>query len=152
MRAPPRGLSQLATSFFATQAKSSTIRRRCVTDEYNIPADACANPMHGLIALPAVRARALALHIGSMTRRCILIVCCALHRYILVAVRGRSVLDCSSKEVIRLQVPLQPPCYDFSPLAELRFDLPNKSKPRLNPTRVKRRAVCARSRDVFTAR
>jgi len=24
--------------------------------------------------------------------------------------------------VIRLQVPLQPPCYDFSPLAELRFD------------------------------
>jgi hypothetical protein len=27
-----------------------------------------------------------------------------------------------SKEVIRLQVPLQPPCYDFSPLAELRFD------------------------------
>jgi hypothetical protein len=62
------------------------------------------------------------------------------------------VLDCSSKEVIRLQVPLQPPCYDFSPLAELRFDSPNKSEPRLNPTRVKRRAVCARSRDVFTAR
>jgi hypothetical protein len=27
--------------------------------------------MHGLIALPAVRARALALHIGSTTRRCI---------------------------------------------------------------------------------
>jgi len=24
--------------------------------------------------------------------------------------------------VIRLQVPLQPPCYDFSPLAELRFE------------------------------
>ena len=71
MRAPPRGLSQLATSFVATQAKSSTIRRRCVSDEYNIPADACANPMHGLIALPAVRARALALHIGSTTRRCI---------------------------------------------------------------------------------
>ena len=62
------------------------------------------------------------------------------------------VLDCYTKEVIRLQVPLQPPCYDFSPLAELRFDSPNKSEPRLNPTRVKRRAVCARSRDVFTAR
>ena len=57
-----------------------------------------------------------------------------------------------TKEVIRLQVPLQPPCYDFSPLAELRFDHPNKRWPRLNPTRVKRRAVCARSRDVFTAR
>ncbi len=52
MRAPPRGFSQLATSFVATQAKSSTIRRRCITDEYNIPADACANPMHGLIAFP----------------------------------------------------------------------------------------------------
>ena len=35
------------------------------------------------------------------------------------------VLDCYTKEVIRLQVPLQPPCYDFSPLAELRFDWPN---------------------------
>ena len=57
-----------------------------------------------------------------------------------------------TKEVIRLQVPLQPPCYDFSPLAELRFERPNLSRPRLNPTRVKRRAVCARSRDVFTAR
>ena len=29
-----------------------------------------------------------------------------------------------TKEVIRLQVPLQPPCYDFSPLAEPRFDRP----------------------------
>ena len=89
MRAPPRGLSQLATSFFATQAKSSTIRRRCVTDEYNIPADACANPMHGLIAFPALRARALALRILSKDRTLHLIVCCALHRYFLVAVRGR---------------------------------------------------------------
>jgi hypothetical protein len=65
MHAPPRGLSQLAASFFATQAKSSTIRRRCVTDEYNIPADACANPMHGLIAFPTVRAGTLALHVLS---------------------------------------------------------------------------------------
>jgi hypothetical protein len=71
MRAPPRGFSQLATSFIATQAKSSTIRRRCITDEFNIPADACANPMHGLIAHPAMRARALALHVESTTRRCI---------------------------------------------------------------------------------
>jgi hypothetical protein len=30
-----------------------------------------------------------------------------------------------SKEVIRPQVPLRPPCYDFSPLAELRFDTVN---------------------------
>ena len=27
-----------------------------------------------------------------------------------------------TKEVIRPQVPLRPPCYDFSPLAELWFD------------------------------
>jgi hypothetical protein len=71
MRAPPRGFSQLAASFIATQAKSSTIRRRCITDEYNIPADACANPMHGLIAHPTLRAGALALHIESTTRCCI---------------------------------------------------------------------------------
>jgi hypothetical protein len=35
------------------------------TDEYNIPADACANPMHGLIAFPTVRAGTLALGIRS---------------------------------------------------------------------------------------
>jgi hypothetical protein len=65
MRAPPRGFSQLAASFVATQAKSSTIRRRCITDEFNIPADACANPMHGLIALPTCAVRALALRMLS---------------------------------------------------------------------------------------
>ena len=27
-----------------------------------------------------------------------------------------------AKEVIRPQVPLRPPCYDFSPLSELTFD------------------------------
>jgi len=54
--------------------------------------------------------------------------------------------------VIRPQVPLRPPCYDFSPLAELRFDMAMVTTPHLNPTRVERRAVCARSRDVFTAR
>jgi hypothetical protein len=33
--------------------------------------------------------------------------------------------DNVTKEVIRPQVPLRPPCYDFSPLAELWFDYPN---------------------------
>ena len=77
MHAPPRGFSQLATSFVATQAKSSTIRRRCITDEYNIPADACANPMHGLIAFPTVRARTLALHILSTDKMLHLRVLCS---------------------------------------------------------------------------
>gem|GEM_PF-1082859 len=57
------------------------------------------------------------------------------------------------KEVIRPQVPLRPPCYDFSPLAGLRFDpTPFGAGPHPSPARVERRAVCARSRDVFTAR
>ncbi len=56
------------------------------------------------------------------------------------------------KEVIRPQVPLRPPCYDFSLVADLRFDSANMAPPRLKPTSMKRRAVCARSRDVFTAR
>jgi len=55
--------------------------------------------------------------------------------------------------VIRPQVPLRPPCYDFSPLAELEFDpTPHGAEPHSSSTRVERRAVCARSRDVFTAR
>ena len=57
-----------------------------------------------------------------------------------------------SKEVIRPQVPLRPPCYDFSLLIEPRFDIAKKTKPHLNSTWVERRAVCARSGDVFTAR
>ena len=56
------------------------------------------------------------------------------------------------KEVIRPQVPLRPPCYDFSPLAGPRFDPIRRTGPHLGPARVERRAVCARSRDVFTAR
>ena len=89
----------------------------------------------------------------TFVRRCILTECRSCST-INTSVQCVAVLPGSfvSKEVIRLQVPLQPPCYDFSPLAELRFDRPNKRRPRLNPTRVKRRAVCARSRDVFTAR
>jgi hypothetical protein len=56
------------------------------------------------------------------------------------------------KEVIRPQVPLRPPCYDFSLVADPRFDNANAALPRQEPTSMKRRAVCARSRDVFTAR
>src|ERR671933_3003062 len=57
-----------------------------------------------------------------------------------------------SKEVIRPQVPLRPPCYDFALVADPRFDSANAAQPRQEPTSMKRRAVCARSRDVFTAR
>lgn len=85
-------------------------------------------------------------------RICIFIffgLCFALIRRMQFAPPNRHFL---SKEVIRPQVPLRPPCYDFSPVAELRFDSANKTPPRPSPTSVKRRAVCARSRDVFTAR
>src|ERR671923_2863136 len=57
-----------------------------------------------------------------------------------------------TKEVIQPQVPLRLPCYDFSPVADPRFDSANEAPPRQEPASVKRRAVCARSRDVFTAR
>ncbi len=116
------------------------------SDDFNIPADACANPMHGINHGPLAR---YALRISPLDE--------TLH--LTDAGHAQTSFQCVAvppefvtKEVIRLQVPLQPPCYDFSPLAELRFDHPNKRWPRLNPTRVKRRAVCARSRDVFTAR
>jgi len=33
--------------------------------------------------------------------------------------------DLKFKEVIRPQVPLRPPCYDFSLVADLRFDSAN---------------------------
>jgi len=54
--------------------------------------------------------------------------------------------------VIRPQVPLRPPCYDFSPLTGPRFDTANMTTPHLDSTWMERRAVCARSGDVFTAR
>ena len=58
----------------------------------------------------------------------------------------------NSEEVIRPQVPLRPPCYDFSPLTGLRFDAASETVPHLNSTWMERRAVCARSGDVFIAR
>ena len=57
-----------------------------------------------------------------------------------------------SMEVIQPQVPLRPPCYDFSPLAKPRFDVTTMATPHPDFTKVERRAVCARSGDVFTAR
>jgi len=35
-----------------------------------------------------------------------------------------------TKEVIRPQVPLRSPCYDFSLVADLKFDNANKTSPR----------------------
>ena len=64
----------------------------------------------------------------------------------------RRLSDRIKKEVIRPQVPLRPPCYDFSPLTKLGFDAARGTTPHPSPARVERRAVCARSRDVFTAR
>jgi len=60
-------------------------------------------------------------------------------------------------EVIQPHLPVRLPCYDFSPLAEGGFDPPYPGNPRQDgphppSARMERRAVCARSRDVFTAR
>ena len=60
-----------------------------------------------------------------------------------------SVLKNYKKEVIQLQVPLQLPCDDLTLLAEFRFEL-IKVNPHLNSARMVWRAVCAKSRDIFT--
>lgn len=56
------------------------------------------------------------------------------------------------KEVILPHVPVRQPCYDLAPLARPWFDATNRAAPHQDLTRVARRAVCARGRDVFTAR
>jgi hypothetical protein len=64
----------------------------------------------------------LALRISFSMRCCILLTSALLDRLYSFAVLEYPCSRRCTKEVIRLQVPLQPPCYDFSPLAELRFD------------------------------
>ncbi len=132
--APTRGLSQLATPFFASQAKLSIKQRQRVG-----PAS------HGCLrdhVWRLSRSYRYALHPPCICWAALaFLYLCPFHDqpYLFV-------------EVIRPQVPLRPPCYDFSPLVKLRFSNVNKARPHQDPTRVKRRAVCARSRDVFTAR
>ena len=56
------------------------------------------------------------------------------------------------KEVIEPQVPLRLPCYALARLTKSRFDSTLRIKPHLNLTWMAWQAVCARSRDTFTAR
>ena len=64
----------------------------------------------------------LALRMSFSMTCCILLTLALLDSIYSFAVREHPCSRRYTKEVIRLQVPLQPPCYDFSPLAELRFD------------------------------
>ena len=64
----------------------------------------------------------LALRMSFSMTCCILLTSALLHSIYSFAVLEYPCPRRYTKEVIRLQVPLQPPCYDFSPLAELRFD------------------------------
>jgi hypothetical protein len=57
----PEAFRSLPRPSSLSQAKSSTIRRRCVQMRICIPADACANPMHGFNRGPLP----LALHMLS---------------------------------------------------------------------------------------
>ena len=52
--------------------------------------------------------------------------------------------------MIQPQVPLRLPCYDFSLLNELTIGYGIFPQSLANPSRVLRRAVCARPRDVFS--
>ena len=54
--------------------------------------------------------------------------------------------------MIQPQVPLRLPCYDFALLKKTRFEYNKTLHPHPIPFWVAWRAVCARSRDVFTAR
>ena len=54
--------------------------------------------------------------------------------------------------MIQPQVPLRLPCYDFTLLKKPRFEYNKTLHPHPSPFWVVWRAVCARSRDVFTAR
>ena len=116
--ASPRSLSQLTAPFVAIPSQAihhtASLCRMILTS----PADACANPMHGNIAgvarESAVRTP-LALPMRFIIAQCIPLNLTGLCFFISFTVRTN--LPICSKEVIRLQVPLQPPCYDFSPLA-----------------------------------
>jgi hypothetical protein len=146
MPALTRGISQLATPFFVFQAKPSTIQRQRVGwlhfDER------LRNLCTTIITSENIRLLRPSISIQHADLHFMLACAFALIR----RERTDSQSEIFSKEVIRPQVPLRPPCYDFSPVAELGFDNANKTLPRPSPTSVKRRAVCARSRDVFTAR
>ncbi len=105
--APTRGLSQLATPFFASQAKLSIKQRQRVG-----PAS------HGCLrdhVWRLSRSYRYALHPPC-------ICWAALAFMYLCPLRDQPYF---SKEVIRPQVPLRPPCYDFSPLVKLRFSSVN---------------------------
>ena len=132
LHAPTPTLSQLATPFFAFQAKPSTKRRQCIGDTFL--AVATMHDIHQGNSLPSMS------FIHDLLDR-------ELHFLSRYSLNKRYF-----KEVIRPHVPVRPPCYDFSPLVRLWFDSPNMKQPHQSLTRVKRRAVCARSRDVFTAR
>jgi hypothetical protein len=149
MHALTRGISQLATPFFVFQAKPSTIQRQRVGWSHfrRTPTQPVHDGNRKDRTLSLLRPSIEALFMPI----CIFILACAL---VLDSQRSKPTPNRKlfSKEVIRPQVPLRPPCYDFSPVAELGFDSANQTLPRPSPTSVKRRAVCARSRDVFTAR
>ena len=132
--ASPRSLSQLTAPFVAIPSQAinhtASLCRMILTS----PADACANPMHGFITgVPFKRARnfrgapwpvlvPLALRRSFSMTCCILLTSALLYSFYSFAVLEYPCPRRYTKEVIRLQVPLQPPCYDFSPLAEFRFD------------------------------
>ena len=138
--APPPGISPLAAPFFGARAESSTARRRAMAPReepawYMLWAASAhrgssISPSRISPKGPHRRGTPNPLHTPHQNPR---------------------------GEVIQPHLPVRLPCYDFSPLAEAGFDppslgIPSESRPHPAPARVKRRAVCARSRDVFTAR
>lgn len=132
VRAPTPSLSQLATSFISPQAEQSSYCRLCTglsaTYYTTIRDDHRRAPLRGGRATPFIRHSHGALHPMHARRRG------AAGRPLGLpdgAVRApANHVRGVTKEVIRPQVPLRSPCYDFSLVAYLKFDNANETPPR----------------------
>src|SRR5574337_398230 len=107
--APTLSLSQLATSFISSQAKPSLYWRRHISIfSHNI-----TRLYTTIIASPGLGVPAT-----SFTEQFLV----QLHLFLLKKVWATHTTQLCFKEVIRPQVPLRSPCYDFSLVAKLVFD------------------------------
>ena len=142
LHAPPRGLSQLATPFVSTQAKPST-RQRSISANFPVPQlESEAYARRHREGIPQT-GRALWPFIPDLCRP-----------GIARKIRGSSGLldfpvflggDPAARSRTATLLRLNPPYRAQIRRGQL------STTPHLNPIRVVRRAVCAKSRDVFTA-
>jgi hypothetical protein len=146
----PPGLSQLATSFIAYQAESFPNRRLCTNNQVRhflfllqlrkLYANISVKPhiFHSVSYYADIVARFSCdpIHDGHCglrplrpsfpikTGNCISMMCRS-HEHPYINPLHKVARTVKTKEVIQPQVPLRLPCYDFSPVADPRFDSAN---------------------------